>query len=103
MAEIKMRYQVFLSHSGRDKGAVETLDATFDEILKDSTIFAQLFAAKGDDEGCESWLCGRANAAGKVPGKDLLLRNASLMHSSSCSPSVAPVEVECKLLQGISI
>jgi hypothetical protein len=96
MAEIKMRYQVFPSHNGQDKGAVEPLNATFDENLKDFTIFAQRFAAKGDDKGYESWLFERAKAAGKVPGKGLLLRNASLMHS----PSVAHVEVEHKLLQG---
>jgi hypothetical protein len=59
MAEIKMRYQVFPSHNGQDKGAVEPLNATFDENLKDFTIFAQRFAAKGDDKGYESWLFER--------------------------------------------
>jgi hypothetical protein len=73
------------------------------ESDEDSPIIVQLFGAKCDDDGYETWLCERAKVADKVPSKDLLLRNASLMYSSSCSPSMAQVEVEYKLLQGISI
>ena len=36
----------------------------------------QLLGKKGDDEGYETWLCERAQAAGKVPDKDLLLWRA---------------------------
>ena len=57
--------------------------STFDELVKEATIFVQLLGRKGDDEGYESWLCERAQAAGKVPGKDLLLwRSRSLTADS---------------------
>lgn len=55
----------------------EQCEATISELLNDSTIFVQLFGAKCDDEGYESWLCERAKDANKVPGKDLLLWRAN--------------------------
>jgi hypothetical protein len=58
-------------------------EATFDKLVKEATVFVQLLGRKGDDEGYESWLCERAEAAGKVPGKDLLLwRSKSLTADS---------------------
>ena len=60
--------------------------ATVDQLVKEATIFVQLLGRKGDDEGYESWLCERAAAAGKVPGKDLLLwRSMSLTEGSITS------------------
>jgi len=57
--------------------------ATVDQLVQEATIFVQLLGRKGDDEGYESWLCKRAEAAGKVPGKDLLLwRSMSLIEGS---------------------
>jgi hypothetical protein len=58
-------------------------EATFDKFVKEATVFVQLLGRIGDAEGYESWLCERAKAAGKVPGKDLLLwRSTSLTADS---------------------
>jgi|CXWL01.1.fsa_nt_gi hypothetical protein len=61
-------------------------EADFDKLVKEATIFVQLLGRKGDDEDYESWLCERAKAAGKIPGKDLLLwRSMSLTEGSITS------------------
>jgi hypothetical protein len=58
-------------------------EATVDQLVKEATIFVQLLGRKGDEEDYESWLCERAKAAGKIPGKDLLLwRSMSLTADS---------------------
>ncbi len=41
--------------------------------MQEATICVQLLGVSGDEDGYESWLCDRAKAAGKIPGKDLLL------------------------------
>lgn len=51
-------------------------EATVSELLAQAAVFVQLLGKKGDDEGYETWLCVRAQAAGKVPDKDLLLWRA---------------------------
>lgn len=58
-------------------------EASVNQLLTDAIIFVQLLGRKGDDESYESWLCDRAIAAGKVPGKNLLLwRSQSLTQDS---------------------
>jgi hypothetical protein len=58
-------------------------EATLEELLIDATIVVQLLGRTGDSESYESWLCEHAKAAGKVPGKDLLLwRSISLTADS---------------------
>jgi len=58
-------------------------EAKVDKLLNEAIIFVQLLGRKGDDEDYESWLCKRAIAAGKIPGKDLLLWRSQLLTSDS--------------------
>ncbi|MDX2608035.1 MAG: toll/interleukin-1 receptor domain-containing protein [Woeseiaceae bacterium] len=65
-------------------------EATIDELLKDATIFVQLFGVIGDDDGYESWLCKRA----KATSKDFLILNARLMHSTSNTRPLVLLELK---------
>jgi hypothetical protein len=51
----------------------EKCEALTEELLKEAGIFVQLLGRTGDPDNYESWLYEHAHAAGKLPGKDLLL------------------------------
>lgn len=71
-------YEQFIDPSQRDACATRV-----ESLMQDTTVCVQLLGASGDEDGYESWLCDRAKAVGKSPGKDLLLwRPQSLKESS---------------------
>ena len=76
-------YEQFVDVSQREACAAQA-----ESLLREATVCVQLLGASGDEDGYESWLCDRAKAVGKVPGKDLLLwRPQSLKETSIKSES----------------
>lgn len=65
-------YETFYDNPAQCKALTE-------ELLNEAGIFVQLLGRFGDPKNYESWLFEHAQAAGKLPGKDLLLwRSRSL-------------------------
>ena len=71
-------YEQFVDESQREVCTAQT-----ERLMQEATVCVQLLGVSGDEGGYESWLCDRAKAAGKIPGKDLLLwRPQSLKEAS---------------------
>jgi len=94
-------YEQFILASQGDDSQRKECASEAEKLMQDSTVCMQLLGAIGDQDGYESWLCDRAKAVGKTPGKDLLLwrpKSLELAHIKSDSHRALVFSAELQVI-----